>query len=223
MPPRWGLNCGSPDIIALLKTTVKQKRLIIATIIFFLLVNTTYYWEAKMGGFAMLTLLLSIVYFLALFFLLLGEIYFSIREMFNNRHRLFVVGIVTVVLTLSFLYPGGLIDFEKFESDIILTAQREGAANCMTTLKLRKDGSFVERNVCFGVTETAGTYEIKGDTVFFENISLGRNKSKFYKFAVLKNQEIKTEKYLGDLVRYTDYSDTTGLALQVLKNNLTKR
>ena len=129
---------------------------------------------------------------------------------------------MTVVLALSFSYPGGLINFDNFESDSIIIAQREGAANCMTTLKLRQDSSFTERNVCFGVSETTGTYKIKGDTVFFENVSQGRNKSNFYKFAVIKNQEINTKKHLGELVRYKDCSDTTGLALQVIKNNLTK-
>ena len=167
----------------------------------------------------MLTLLLLIIYFLLLVALLLIQAYFSIREKFNNRQRLFVAALMTVVLALSFLYPGGLINFDKLESDSILIAQREGVANCMTTLKLRQDCSFTERNVCFGVTETTGTYKIKGDSVFFENISLGRNKSNFYKFAVIKKQEINTKKYSGDLVRYKDYSDTTGLALQIIKND----
>ncbi len=202
--------------------TVKHKGLYIATIIFFLLVNTTYYWEGKMGMLAMVTFLLLILYFLVLTVLLLGQTFFAIREKSKNRQRLFLIGLMTVVLGLSFFYPGGLINFDKFERDSLLIAQREGAANCMTTLKLRDDNTFIERNVCFGVTETTGTYRIKGDTIFFETVSLGRHESGFYKFAVIKNRENKSEKYLGDLVRYKNYSDTTGIPLWIIKNELTK-
>ncbi len=129
---------------------------------------------------------------------------------------------MTAVLSLSFFYPGGLINFDGFERESIFIAQREGAANCMTTLKLRDDKTFIERNVCFGVTETTGTYSIKGDTIYFEKVSVGRHESEFYKFAVIKKLETKSEKYLGDLVRYKDYSDTTGIALWIIKNELTK-
>lgn len=201
---------------------MKHKGLSIATIIFFLLVNTTYYWEGKMGMFAMVTLLFLILYFLVLIVLLLGQTFFAIREKLKNGQRLFLIGLMTVVLGLSFFYPGGLINFDKFERDSLLIAQREGAANCMTTLKLRDDKTFIERNVCFGVTETTGSYNIKDDTIFFEKVSLGRHKSEYYKFAVIKNRETKTEKYLGDLVRYKDYSDTTGIALWIIKNELTQ-
>ena len=201
---------------------MKHKGLYIATIIFFLLVNTTYFWEGKMGMFAMFTFLLLILYFLVLTGFLIGQSFFAIRERLKNRNRLFLIGSMTIVLGLSFLYPGGLINFSRLERDSVFIAQREGAANCMTTLKLRDDKTFIERNVCFGVTETTGTYNIKGDTIFFEKVSLGRHESDSYKFAVIKNRETKSEKYLGDLVRYKDYSDTTGIALWIIKNELTK-
>lgn len=129
---------------------------------------------------------------------------------------------MTGVLGLTFLYPGGLINFSRLERDSVFIAQREGAANCMTTLKLRDDKTFIERNVCLGVTETTGTYNIKGDTIFFEKVSLGRYKNEYYRFAVIKNRETKSEKYLGDLVRYKDISDTTGIVLWIIKNELTK-
>ena len=92
----------------------------------------------------------------------------------------------------------------------------------MSTLKLRGDKSFIERSVCFGVTETKGTYNLKGDTIFFENISLGSRESDFYKFAVIELRESKNENYLGDLVIYKDNSDTTRIALSIIKNDLTK-
>ncbi len=144
-------------------------------------------------------------------------------EKFRNRARLFLIGFMTIILGLSFFYPSGLINFTRFERPSVFIAQREGAANCMTTLKLIDDKTFTERNVCFGVTETIGTYSIKGDTIFFENISSsGRHENKYYKFAIIKNRENKYKKYFGDLIRYKDYSDTTGVALWIIKNDLTK-
>ncbi len=170
----------------------------------------------------MLTFSLLILYFLVLTVILLGQAFFAVREKLRNKNRLILIGLMTVVLALSFLYPSGLINFDKLERDSIFIAQREGAANCMTTLKLRDDKTFIERNVCFGVTETTGTYNVKDDTIFFHNVSLGRHESDLYKFAIIKSRETKSEKYLGDLVRYKDHSDTTGIALWIIKNELNK-
>lgn len=182
--------------------------------------NTTYFWEGKIGMFAMLTFLLLILYFLVLTGFLIRQIFLARNEGYKNRKRLFLIGFMTIVLSAFFFYPGGLINFENFESNSILIAQDKGAANCMTTLKLREDMTFIQRNVCFGVTEITGTYNIKGDTIFFDKISLGRHESEFYKFAVIKNRETKSENYFGALVRFKDYVDTIGSALYITKNEL---
>lgn len=197
---------------------MKQKGLYIASLIFFLLVNTTYFWESKMGIFAMLTFLLLVIYFLVLSALLFGQLFFTIREKFKNRKRLYVIAFMTFVLGSTLLFPRGLIDFIRFESNSVLIAQREGAANCMTTIELKENKTFTEKNICFGVTETTGTYRLKSDTIFFENVALGRQESDFYKFAVIK----KIGKKSSELVRYESYSDTIGIPLFIVKNELNK-
>ena len=202
--------------------TLKNKGLYIATIIFFLLVNTTYYWESKMGMFAMVTFLLLILYFLVLTVLLLGQTFFAIREKLKNRQRLFLIGLMTVVLGLSFFYPGGIMNFELFESESLLIAQREGAANCRTVLKLKKNNKFSEKSICFGVSETSGEYRIENDTIFFHNITYGRHESDYFQFAVFKETEGKDGKAFSSLVRFKNIEDTTGMELLVIKNNLTK-
>ena len=174
-----------------------------------------------MGIFAMLTFLVLILYFLTLAGLLIGQIYHSIREKFKDKLRLVLIGILTSTLVLAFFFPNGLINFNKFESESILIAQREGAANCMTTLKLKEDNKFIERNVCFGITETTGEYRISGDTIYFENVYLGRHENEFYEFAVIKYDN-KKGKYLGDLIRFENHSDTTGIPLWITKNELKK-
>jgi len=172
--------------------------------------------------FGMLTSLLLIVSFIVLTLLLLRQIYISIKEKLIDKQRLIVIAILTLTLAIPFFFPGGLINFEKFESESILIAQREGAANCLTTLKLKANRKFNERTVCFGITEITGTYNLKGDTIFFDFDSPSRQENESYKFAIIKNSDHNNKKHKGELVRYKNNSDTTGIALWIIKNELTR-
>lgn len=171
--------------------------------------------------FAMITFLIMIIFFLILSFILLGQLFEAIKERFKERSRIYLIAFMSFVLTTSFLFPSGIINYEVFESESILIAQREGAANCMTTLKLDVNNKFTERSVCFGVTVTKGNYRIEGDTIYFENVSHGRHQNEFYEFAIIKNEK-KKGKHLGDLVRYKNHSDTIGIPLWITKNELKK-
>ena len=201
---------------------MKNKGLIITTIIFFLLVNTTYYWEGKLGIFAMPAFLILFVVFVGLGVSMLRQLYFSCKEKFKDTPRILTIGILTTVLSLAFFKPFGLIDFDKFEGKDLFIAQREGAANCMTTFKLKENNKFTERSVCFGITEIKGNYKIKNDTIYFENVELGRKENEFYTFAVIKPSTFDKDNKHFDLVRYKDFNDTTGHELWVIKNDLDK-
>lgn len=200
---------------------MKRKGLFIAAIIFFLIVNTFYFWDDKLGIFAFPAFLFLIIVYLVLAVGLLGQIFYAIREKFTDRQRILGITLLTIVLTLTFFYPTGLVGFERLEGKDLFVAQREGAANCMTTFYLKDNNRFIERSVCFGITETKGDYILKGDTLFFTNVQLGRHESEYYKFAVFKQTESQNKKILGVLVRYKSYSDTTGQELWVTKNHLT--
>ena len=202
---------------------MKNKGLIITIIVFFLLVNTTYYWEGKLGIFAMPAFLILLVVFVGLGVAMLRQLYFAFKEKFKDKHRILTIGILTTVLSLAFFKPFGLIDFDKFEGKDILIAQREGAANCMTTFKLKEDNKFTERSVCFGVTEIKGNYKIENDTIYFENVELGRHENEFYKFAVIRPSKFNNDNKHFDLVRYKDFNDTTGHELWIIKNDLHKQ
>ena len=190
---------------------MKRKGLITATLLFFLLINTAYYWEADLGVFAMLSTLAMICYFFVLVFMLLGQLFFASKEKFADRQRIYLVGGMTIVLLLAFLYPRGIINFEKLEGDTVLIAQNEGAANCTTTLKLRHNKKFVQQSSCFGLSEVTGTYQIKGDTIIFENVSPGRNSTDFYKCAVLTK---------GSVHLLRSSKDTTWYPLAIIKNDM---
>lgn len=201
---------------------MKQKGLFITTIFFFLIVNTTYFWEGKLGFFAFPVLFLLVIVYLILVFLLLRQFFFAFREKFIEKQRLVIIGTLLVVLTVTLLKPNGLINFDKLQGKDLLVAEREGAANCMTTLKLKENNKFTERIVCFGVTELKGNYELKGDTIFFKHNGKFRHKSGYHKFGVIKKFDTMRLKYLGDIVMYKSLSDTTGLDLWITKNELTQ-
>ncbi|WP_321538482.1 hypothetical protein [Flavobacterium piscinae] len=61
-----------------------------------------------------------------------------IKENFSEKKRFITCGLLLLVLTLTFLKPKGIFDFERLESSNILEAQSEGAANCTTVIKLKK-------------------------------------------------------------------------------------
>ena len=199
---------------------MKHKELYIAIIIFFLLVNTSYYWEGLVEMYANVTVSLLLFYFVILTAILFKHSFIAINEKLSNRPRLILIAVMTVVLGLSYFYPNGLINFNYFQDKPIFIAQREGAANCMTTFTLQADKTFIERTVCFGVETTTGTYSIKGDTIFFENVSTGRQKDVYFKFGVIKLAQDHNEYKLGDIVRFESYPDTTGNPLWIIKNEL---
>ncbi len=202
--------------------TLKNKKLIILTTIFFILVNTTYYWEVKLGFFALPAILLLVLSFFGLIIALIGQLYFAIKEKLSNKIRLYTIGLLILVLTLTFFKPFGLINFDKLEGGDILVAEREGAANCMTTLKLKEDFTFSERNYCFGVSEIKGTYRYQNDTIYFDNIELGRGDNEYYKFAIIETLKFDKSNKKFNIVRFKNKSDTLGHELWITKNDLKK-
>ncbi len=164
---------------------MKNKGLLITILIFFLIINTNYYWEPKLGLLVIPVYLILAVVYLGLTFSLFSQIYFIVKENFTNKFRLLTTGILTIVLTLTFFKPFGFIDFERFEGEDILVIQREGVANCMTTLKLKEDFTFKEINVCFGISEVTGNYRIENDTIYFKTKKDGRKEVLNYEFAII--------------------------------------
>lgn len=201
---------------------MKNRGIIITAIIFFLLVNTNYYWEGKLGLFAIPAFLLLVGLYFGFVAALLRQLYFFVKEKFQQKNRLVLIGLLTTILLLTYLKPSGLIDFDKLEGSDVLVAEREGAANCWTTLKLKDDFTFRERVGCFGVSEIKGTFRVVKDTIYFDNIQLGRHREQFYKFAVIKATKFDNSKILGDIIRYKDLTDTVGHELWITKNELQK-
>ena len=158
--------------------------------------------------------------YITFIFILLAQLYYGIKEDFKNIKRLFCIGIIFIVLLLTYLKPFGLINFEKFESKDLLIAYKEGVANCSTRLKLKENGKFNERNVCFEISEISGEYVLKNDTIFFKNINSEQNE-KYYEFAIIKKVNISNSNKIK-LIRYNNQNDTIGNILWIKKNELNK-
>ena len=125
---------------------------------------------------------------------------------------------LAIVLGSAFFWPGGILDFEGLEARDLLVAGREGAANCHTTLQLKANNKFIEKSVCFGMTEIRGQYSIKGDSIFFSNVKLGRGENEYYQFAVISKSDLQNQKIFGELKRFKNYSDTLPHDLYITKN-----
>ncbi|WP_422083283.1 hypothetical protein [Ulvibacterium sp.] len=200
---------------------MKRKGLFLATIVFFLAINTSYFWIGNLGIFAILIFGLVFILFFVLLAFLIGQMKSLVKGRHNDKQRIILVGTMVFVLVTSLLFPTGIINFEKFDSESLLIAQREGAANCMTTLKLKENNKFMERNVCFGISETKGDYRIVNDTIYFHNVSLGLHEKEFYEYAIIKKRK-NSVSFIGEIVRYESLADTTGNALWIVKNKLEK-
>jgi hypothetical protein len=201
---------------------LKNKKLLITTIIFFLIINTTYYWEGKFGFFAFPAFFILMFVYFGLAIVFIVQIYFAVEEKLTNKPRLLTIGLLTIVLVLTFFKPYGLVDFDKLQGDDILIAGREGVASCMTTLKLKDNFTFRETNICFGVTEVKGKFHLQNDTIYFDNVNIGRHKKEFYEFAIVKPSRFNQDGKHFDLIRYKNLTDTIGDGLWITKNELYK-
>ncbi len=195
---------------------MSQKRILISAITFFVLINTTYFWEGTLGIWAMLATIALVVYYLALTIVFFRQAYLLIREKFHNRQRVLTSTILILVLVSTTIYPNGIFNFE---GNAVFVAQREGVANCMTTLKLEENGKFSETSVCFGATKITGRYTVKQDTIFFEDISSGRISEDFYKYAVINPGINESSVFIGYLDYYNSANSKVN-TLRIVKNDL---
>lgn len=200
---------------------VQYKRLIIISIVFFLLIQTSYFWEPWLETWNMLSIFILVIVFMTLAGLFLSHLVMLIKERFRNQQRLIVAAALFVAVSTSCLKLTGLIDFDRLAGKDLFVAKREGAANCQTILKLKDNNAFVERRVCFGISEIKGTYAVKGDTILFTNAKPARGNEKYYMYAVIKKGKVKNTQLttFGDLELYKDEKDTTGHLLIITKND----
>ncbi len=196
---------------------MKNKGLLLAIILYFLIVNTSYFWESHLGLLAFPFYLILGVVYLGFIIVFIRNIYFLIKENFSEKKRFITCCLLILVLTLTFLKPKGLFDFEKLEANSILVAQNEGAANCATSLKLKEYFTFCQRTICFGVSKIKGNFHYQNDTIYFKNVQLNRLETEFYLFALIETKISKNGKKHFHLKCYKSKTDTVGNKFSITK------
>ena len=200
---------------------MKKILILILTLVLFISINTQYYWERFLGLWAFPIGILLFFLYISLGFILIYQLFYLFKEKFKSLPRLVITIVMIIVLVLVYFKPLGIIDYEKYEGKDLLIAQREGAANSTTTLKLKDNNTFKERNVCFGVDIKTGSYSIKNDTIFFINLSQSKNND-YYQFAILKKTKSNNKKIIEDIFLYKNNNDTLPNVLWVIKNDIVK-
>lgn len=198
-------------------------RLIIVALVFLLIANTTYFWEPELESLGLLAIPLLGVFYIIIAAFFVRNLILLFKEKFRDRRRCIAAVVLFVVLFLTFLRPV-IIDFDKLAGKNLLIAEKEGAANCMTRLKLKDNNTFVEENICWGISHIKGTWEKKGDTLLFNRIHPNRHQDEFYMYAVIgkadrQNEGRMVQHIIGGLVLYKDKKDTTGHILWITKND----
>ena len=142
----------------------------ISVLILFLLINTSYYWEGEFGFLSFLIFIILFIWFCILSIELIRQVYISSENRFNDKLRNYLIGFMILCLTLIIIKPTGIINFDKLEGENLFFAQAEGAANCTSTLKIKKDNNkFSYESICFGIEKTKGTYKIIDRIIYFDD------------------------------------------------------
>ncbi|MPT32268.1 MAG: hypothetical protein E2600_11525 [Chryseobacterium sp.] len=142
----------------------------VSVFVLFLLINTSYYWEGEFGIFTFLIFIVLFILFLILSIELIRQLYISLKNRFNEKLRNHLIVFMILCLTLIIVKPTGIINFDKFGGENLLFAQAEGAANCTSTLKVKKDSNkFSYEIICFGIEKTKGTYKIIDRIIYFDD------------------------------------------------------
>lgn len=180
---------------------MKHRTLLIATLLFFLLINTSYFWEMLPGLWDIGIAALLLLYFIILGSALIVQIYYLIKERWENKARITSTGILFAVISSTILFPTGIINFEKLEGRNVMVAYLEGVANCTTTIKLKEKNRFVENAICFGVDKNSGIYEQKGDTIY---LKYNHSHDSTLIYGVIHLRASKNSSNLGEFTYYAE-------------------
>ena len=205
---------------------MKNKQVIALAIIFFVLLNTTYYWTGICAFF--FGLVCMSLYFLVLFLALLVQVWDTLKEKGSNKFRFVNVAVLTAVIVLSYMFPNGLIDFDRLEGKDVLIATLRGTANCTTTLQLKSNDRFKFSSFCFGADRIKGKYSIKQDTVFFNYDKRGDHHFTHWSFGVIEQREkfkvIKNNlDFIGTIHLFRTANDSFPYPLNIYLNTLPKK
>jgi len=92
---------------------MKYSWLIITTLLFFLAVNTVYFWEGSLGILAIPEFIIFGLVFIILVGVFFRQFHLAVKEKFTVKVRLFSIAFLGIVLCLTYIFPKGVVNFEK--------------------------------------------------------------------------------------------------------------
>ena len=146
---------------------MKLSKTLIFAILLLLAVNTQFLWEGELGFLTFLIDFILFVCVVVLFVLFVKKGYKLVREKVQNRRDVVELVAIWGILCIIAICPEGIIQRTDIESPAIVKAFRRGVAGSSYALYLKEDGTFRDRQVCFGVYDETGTYRISNDTIYF--------------------------------------------------------
>jgi hypothetical protein len=193
---------------------LKRKKIIsFLILIFFGIWFFQYFLSFVPGAFTIGVLIIG----LGLWFLILGIALYQVIKLAletpKHYQRLRFVGVILILNFISLAKPMGIIDWEKYESQNLLVADRIGTVNCKTIVKLKTDNKLKYINRCFGVDFHFGTYSFENDTLHFQ---LKRDLGYMDKlsFATLLKSEKDSSKY-DRLILHENYDSKRKLTYRI--------
>ena len=146
---------------------MKLSKTLIFTILLLLAINTQFLWEGKLGilCFPVFILLFLCVVVLSVLFVIRG--YKLVRGKARSRRDVVEFVAILGILCIIAVWPRGIVQWTDIESPAIVKAFHRGVAGSGSALYLKEDGTFRDRQVCFGVYDETGTYRISNDTIYF--------------------------------------------------------
>lgn len=202
---------------------MSHKLTFIYHIVLLLLIASIRYWDSWLGPWAFPTFMLILLLLAISCLMFLAQFILAIREKFCDRQRLLLLLLIPFTITFFVLFPAGIIPSKTERGKNLLVATRESAANCMTTFTLKADQRFFEQAICFGASESTGTYKIIGDTIIFTSCEKSRWDDDEYTFAIIRQPDSSTLDLYGDIDFYTSYNDTAPRTLWISENYITSK
>ena len=140
---------------------------IILAILFLLYANTSMYWlDLLPQGWEEILFVVYIITLFAIIALIIFNIVQSAKAKLKDWKCNFIIVLMVGILTLSFMFPRGLIPKSMVYDGILLTAYMDGVAGNIGWLTLYGNNKY-EYN--YGRYHVKGKYIVQSDTIYFSN------------------------------------------------------
>lgn len=198
----------------------KKKTILILMTLFCLIWFFQYFLSYIPGVYTFVVLFLGTALWTSLSGIAVYQIIKFIVEGGVIQLRLYYILSIIILIVTSIFNPSGLVDWEKYEKDSILTATRIGTVNCQTIIQLRSNNRFKYTSICFGRDFYFGSFSRSNDTLYL----YPDRKMPYIEqntFAILVKWPKDSSKYSG-LILYQNFESKRSIHLGIREMNMSR-